>query len=227
MTVAIRREGGIERPVTRLVQVLALAIAAATIGVGLVGSVLVLTGSLSMTVPLAPTYDGPDLGAAEGAAWVAYDAVRIVAIDPPAAARWLRWAAYAAFAAVVLVGCVVAFALCRRMRSGRPFTRFAATGLLALGLLAVVVAFAAPALQLESTFAAVSDLDLRMSTAQGFAAYEAVAGAPRLQPARFDSPGAIVTHANWLLAGVGGVIAVLSLAFRRGLALQRDTEGLV
>jgi hypothetical protein len=37
----------------------------------------------------------------------------------------------------------------------------------------------------------------------------------------------VLTRTNWLLAGIGGILLIIAVAFRRGLALQREADTLV
>ena len=216
------------RPLLRAVEVLAVVLAAGTVLLGILMTASIAFGEFSASVPLVPDLDSvPEVGQEDVYAWVFFDTVRVVHPDPPAVARALKWGGYAAVAVVVLAGCVVAFTLARRLRAGRPFSRFAAASLLTLGILATLAAFLSPALLLEATAAMVSDLGLRTADAAGLVVYEDTTGPAALLLDRFPSSGVVIRHANWVLAGVGGILVVISFAFRRGAALQADTEGLV
>ncbi|QEW01867.1 hypothetical protein [Microbacterium lushaniae] len=218
----------VTRSLTRAVQVLAAALALGTVALGAVLTAGIAFGALTASVPLVPDVgSAPDLGQDDVYAWVFFDSVQVTHPDPPGLARALKWGGYAAIAVVVLAGCVVAFTLARRLGTGLPFSRFAAGALLALGVLAIAAAFLSPALLLESTAVMVGDLGLRTADAAGLVVYEDTAGPAALLLDRFPSSGVVIRHANWVLAGVGGILVVISFAFRRGAALQADTEGLV
>jgi hypothetical protein len=184
----------------------------------------------TVTVPLVPdTRRQPDLGVSPDVVWTMYDAVRIVALDPPLASRLLRIAGFCMYGLLIVSACVIAILLCRRLLSGRPFSRGAAPAIGGLGLLCIVAAAVAPALLLEGDYLAVADLGLRMFD-PGTTSYldaGAPADAEALWPERFDRLAVVLTRTNWLLAGIGGILLVVAVAFRRGLALQREADTLV
>lgn len=220
-------------PLERTLALAVTVIAAAGIVLTLAAGVFVVglnAVGRTVTVPLVPdSLRQPELGVSPDDVWTMYDAVRVVALDPPFASSALRVTGFLLYGALILTACVLAIVLCRRIRAGRPFVRGAAVAIGCLGLLCIVVAAAAPALLLEDDFLAVADLGLRMYD-PGLDSY-LEAGSPSgeeaLWPDRFDRLTVVLTRTNWLLAGVGGILIVLAIAFRRGLVLQRDTEGLV
>lgn len=184
----------------------------------------------TVTVPMvSDSLRQPDLGPNPADVWTMYDSVRVVAVDPSLASRLLRIAGFGLYGLLIISACVVAILLCKRLLLERPFSRGAAPAIGGLGLLCIVAAVAAPALLLESDYLAVADLGLRMFDPGTTSYFDA--GSPgdaeALWPDRFDRLSVILTRTNWLLVGVGGILLVIAVAFRRGLALQRETEGLV
>jgi len=220
-------------PIERPIAIAVTAIAFLTLGATLLAGVFVLAtnaGGRMVTVPLVPAEGRhPELGLAPADAWTTYEAVRVMASDPPLASRALRLAGYGLYGVLIIAGCLIAIALCRRVVRGRPFVRGAAAALGSLGLMCVVVALATPALLLEGDYLAVADLGLRMydPDSESYLDAGSPAASEALWPDRFDRFAVVLTSTNWLLAGVGGILVVVALAFRRGLSLQRDTEGLV
>lgn len=224
------------RPVSPLGRSLATAVTVvAVLGIvlTLVAGVFVMgpnAAGRTVTVPLVPAGSRtPELGSSPDEVWMVYDAVRLVVLDPPVLSRVLRVLGWGLYGILIVAACVIAIMLCRRLLAGRPFFRGAALAIGGLGVLCLVAAAAAPALLLEGDYLAVADLGLRMFDPGSTSYLEAgsPAAADALWPDRYDRLSTVLTRTDWLLAGVGGILLVVSFAFARGRALQRDTEGLV
>ena len=223
------RPPSLERSIAYSLMIVAVIGIALTLVAGVFAIGLNVAGR-TVTVPLVPdSLREPDLGLSPDVVWTMYDAVRIVALDPPLASRLLRIAGFGLYGLLIISACAITIVLCRRLLVGRPFSRGASAAVGGLGLLCSVVAAAAPALLLEGDYLAVADLGLRMFDA-GTTSY-LDAGSPgdaeALWPDRFDRLSVVLTRTNWLLDGVGGILLVIAAAFRRGTAMQCDTEGLV
>lgn len=220
-------------PLGRSLAVTATAVAVLGIALTLIAGVFAVgTSALgrTVTVPLVPADSRlPELGLSPDEVWMVYDAVRVVALDPPVLSRVLRMLGYSLYGILIVAACAIAILLSRRLLSGRPFFRGAAAAIGAVGLLCVVAAAAAPALLLEGDYLAVADLGLRMFDAgsQSYLDAGSPGSAEALWPDRYDRLATVLTRTNWLLAGVGGILLVVAVAFQRGRAMQRDTEGLV
>lgn len=224
------------RPVLPLGRSLATAVTVvAVLGIvlTLVAGVFVMglnAAGRTVTVPLVPADSRtPELGKSPDEVWTMYDGVRVVALDPPVLSRVLRLLGYGVYGILIVAACVIAILLSRRLLAGSPFFRGAGAAIGVLGLLCLTAAAAAPALLLESDYLVVADLVLRMFDPGSESYLDAGSPGPveALWPDRYVRLSTVLTRTNWLLAGVGGILLVVSFAFARGRSLQRDTEGLV
>lgn len=219
----------LERSVARAVLVTAWC----GLALALIATALILattTNGRMVTAELVPAEGrSPDLGADAAEAWAMYDTVRVFAPDPPLASRALRLAGYGLYGVLLIGGCVIAILLSRRILAGRPFARGAAPALAVLGALCIAAAVVAPAMLAEADYSAVTDLGLRLydPAAASYLDTGSLAAEESLWPERFDRASVVLTGTNWPLAAVGGILTVIAIAFRRGLTLQRETDGLV
>ncbi len=192
-----------------------LALATAFFALWLVSDVF--TPEWIVEVPVASPRDVVPLvaGAAAESHTYAYGTVLISSYAALVVPRTLAAIAMALNFAVALVTLVMVIVLAARVRIQRSFTRAATVGIVVLGALSTVTAFAAPWLERLSITTTVSGLGYPTS------GDEAPAG-EWVVPPQFT-----LQDANWPLLFIGILFLLTAALFVRARRLQRDTEGLV
>lgn len=168
-------------------------------------------------VPVASPLDVVPLvaGAAAESHTYAYGTVVVSSYAALALPRTLAAISMALNFSVALVTVVMVIVLAARVRTQRSFTRAATVGIVVLGALSAVTAFAAPWLERLSVAATVSELGYPTSGEVAPAGEWVVPPAFTLQ------------DTNWPLLFVGALFLLTAVLFTRARRLQRDTEGLV
>jgi len=126
-------------------------------------------------------------------------------------APMLQTIAVALTSLTFLAAAVVVVLLCRRLWTGRTFAASAAAGMLALGVLALIVAVLAPWLRHHADAVALEHLG-----------YDTTGGERWVQLREFDL-GSI----DGSLLTLGVVLILVALVYAGAKGMQRDTEGLV
>lgn len=200
-----------------------LVVLAAASGVGLLGSFV--TGAMATTF-----VDGDNLYAAAGVVTDREPATRLPGVDlgfdsvqllAPAQAdlQWLEGIGvglpYAAFGAT----CLLLLVLVRRLWTARSFTRFAAWGLVAVGLLTLASGLLSRWLPQLATQAALERLGLPGSYEEGLA----TSGTGEWFSAAIPSAGLV----DYPGIGLGVVLLLVAVLVHRGRTLQESADGLV
>lgn len=175
-------------------------------------------GSFTFTAPVAlqPTNEVAFTGA-EDLVYVGVRDVWIEAADPLIASRVLTGVATALPFVIVMIACVGALVLLRRLSRQRPFS--GAVQWL-LGTLAVVTAASAaviPWFHMLSSTLALRELGLPMT------GEEAPAGEPWFVGLEFS----FLQDLDWPLFALGIVLFLVTLLWPHAVRMQRDTEGLI
>lgn len=179
------------------------------------------TSSLYFEATVAtPLGTVPNLQGTIGDSSVTYSTVGIESSEPLFGARMAIAVSEALYFLLFIAGCASVVLICRRLWKNRPFTVFAHWSLLVLGVLAGATALLSPWLSEVSRHLAAKAL--------GFP------GTATAIPEAAGDTQWIVTSdvfsfqdANHSLLALGVVLILLSLAFRRGTAMQSDSDGLV
>lgn len=175
-------------------------------------------GSFSFTAPVAiqPTNELAFTGS-DDLVYIGVNDVVIEAADPLIVPRVLTGIATALPFAIVLIACVGALVLLRRLSRQKPFS--SAVQWL-LGTLAVVTAASAaviPWFHMLSSTLALKELGLPMT------GEDAPVGEPWFVGLEFS----FLQDLNWPLFALGVVLLLVTLLWPHAVRMQRDTEGLV
>lgn len=167
----------------------------------------------------SPLDRGPLVKGSIGESSVTYSTVQIESYEQLLGPRVAMAVSEGLYFLLFIAGCIAVILICRRLWKDRPFSRLAHWSLLSLGALAIITSIASPWLSNDADFMAAHQL--------GFATSGTDVANPDTGEWISAYRGFSVQDVNHSLFGLGAVLALTSLAFRRGDRLQDENDGLV
>jgi len=174
-------------------------------------------------VPVAtPLELTPQVSGSAGEAYAAYSTVVIRSDEPLVGARGMAGLAVGLRFALFIAACAVVVLLAVRLWRRMRFSTLATGSVAGFGLASVVVAFAAPWLQLTSIVRGVTELGYPLAGDD-----PSLAGIPRDAREWVVPPEFTLQDTDWLLLAFGVILLLAAVLLRGAQRLQRDTEGLI